>query len=58
MKNINERMRMVILKIQKTGIHPDDVSPNFVNEIANKYDVNLTSDEVVFISDNYKPKFK
>ena len=50
---MNERTRAAILKIQKTGIHPDDVSPNFVNEIANEYGIKLTSEEVVYISDNY-----
>ena len=53
---INERTRAVILKIQKTGIHPDDVSPNFVNEIAYDNGIELKSEEVVFISDNYGKK--
>lgn len=53
---MNERTRAVILKIQKTGIHPDDVSPNFVNEIAYDNGIDLKSDEVVFISDNYGKK--
>jgi len=50
---MNERTRAVILKIQKTRIHPNDVSPNFVNMIANENGINLSSEEVVFISDNY-----
>jgi hypothetical protein len=53
---MNERTRAVILKIQKTGIHPDDVSPNFVNEIAYDNGIELKSEEVVFISDNYGKK--
>jgi galactitol-specific phosphotransferase system IIB component len=54
---MNERTRAVILKIQKTRIHPNDVSPNFVSEIANENGINLSSEEVVFISDNYSKKF-
>jgi hypothetical protein len=54
---MNERTRAVILKIQKTGIHPDDVSPNFVSEVADENGINLSSKEVVFISDNYSKKF-
>lgn len=53
---MNERTRAVILKIQKTGIHPDDVSPNFVAEIAYENGINLKSEEIVFISDNYAKK--
>lgn len=53
---MNERTRAVILKIQKTGIHPDDVSPNFVSEIAYDNGIELKSEEVVFISDNYNKK--
>tara|TARA_R110000868_G_scaffold147305_2_gene368697 strand:- start:1294 stop:3186 length:1893 start_codon:yes stop_codon:yes gene_type:complete len=50
---MNERTRAVILKIQKNRKHPNDVSPNFVNMIANENGINLSSEEVVFISDNY-----
>jgi len=53
---MNERTRAVILKIQKTGIHPDDVSPNFVAEIAYENGIKLKSEEIVFISDNYAKK--
>jgi hypothetical protein len=54
---MNERTRAVILKIQKTRIHPNDVSPNFVSEVADENGINLSSKEVVFISDNYSKKF-
>lgn len=39
--------------LRKNKVNPDDVSPNFVNEFANKHGINLTSDEVVKISNTY-----
>jgi hypothetical protein len=43
----------VIRLIKLTDIESDYVSPNFVAEIAYNNKVKLTSDEVVYISDNY-----
>jgi hypothetical protein len=49
---LTEDMRAVIVRIQKTAVDPNLVSPNFVNEIANKMGRELTSEQVVYISDN------
>jgi hypothetical protein len=51
------KISKVVKAIRKTRIHPDDVSPNFVNEIANEIGVSLSSKEVVEISDNYGEKY-
>ena len=48
-----DKISKVVKAIRKTRIHPDDVSPNFVNLIANEIGVSLSSKEVVYISDNY-----
>jgi hypothetical protein len=53
----DDKIAKVVRAIRKTRIHPDDVSPNFVNEIANKIGVNLSSKEVMDISDNYGEKY-
>ncbi len=49
---ITEDMRAVIVRIQKTAVDPNQISPNFVNELANKMGRELTSEQVVYISDN------
>jgi hypothetical protein len=49
---LTEDMRAVIVRIQKTAVDPNLVSPNFVNEIANKMGRDLTSEQVIYISDN------
>ena len=49
---ITENMRAVIVRLQKTVVDVNFVSPNFVNEIANKMGRNLTSEQVVYISDH------
>ena len=54
---MNERTRAVIVRLQKTKADPEYVSPNYVNDVANKMGVNLTSEEVVFISDNFGEKY-
>jgi hypothetical protein len=43
----------VIKLIKLTDIESDYVSPNFVADIAYSNKVKLTSDEIVYISDNY-----
>jgi hypothetical protein len=53
----DDKIAKVVRAIRKTRIHPDDVSPNFVNEIANEIGVNLSSKEVMDISDNYGEKY-
>lgn len=55
---MNERTRAVIVRLQKIKADPEFVSPNYVNDIANEIGVSLTSEEVVFISDNFGEKFK
>ena len=49
---LTENMRAVIVRIQKSAINPNQISPNFVNELANKMGRDLTSEQVVYISDN------
>lgn len=34
------------------NIAPEYISPNTVNYYANKYNIEITSDEVVYINDN------
>ena len=43
----------VIDLIRDNGVDADEVSPNFVAQFADDYGYELTSDEVVYISDNY-----
>jgi hypothetical protein len=50
---LTENMRAVIVRIQKSAVNPNQISPNFVNELANKMGRDLTSEQVVYISDNY-----
>ena len=54
---MDDKISKVVMAIRKSKIHPDDVSPNFVNEIANEIGINLSSKEVVDISDNYGEKY-
>ena len=49
---ITEDMRAVIVRIQKSAVNPNQISPNFVNELANKMGRDLTSEQIVYISDN------
>ena len=49
--NLTENMKAVIVKIQNTVVDVNFVSPNFVNELANKMGRELTSEQVVYISD-------
>jgi hypothetical protein len=49
---LTENMRAVIVRIQKTAINPNQISPNFVAELANKMGRDLTSEQIVYISDN------
>ena len=50
--NLTENMKAVIVKIQNTVVDVNFVSPNFVNELANKMGRDLTSEQVVYISDH------
>ena len=54
---MDDKISKVVMAIRKSKIHPDDVSPNFVNLIANEIGINLSSKEVVDISDNYGEKY-
>lgn len=49
---IDENMKAVIVKIQNTVVDVNFVSPNFVNELANNMGRDLTSEQVVYISDH------
>jgi len=50
--------RDIIKKVEKilklNRIHLENASPNTVNYYANLYGIELTSEEVVVISDKYK----
>ena len=50
--NLTENMKAVIVKIQNIVVDVNFVSPNFVNELANKMGRDLTSEQVVYISDH------
>jgi hypothetical protein len=50
---VDDKISKVVKAIRKTRIDPDDVSPNFVNKIANEIGVSLSSKEVSDISDNF-----
>ena len=51
-------MRAVIVRIQKSAVNPNQISPNFVAELANKMGRDLTSEQVVYISDNMCQAYK
>jgi uncharacterized protein YpuA (DUF1002 family) len=51
---LTEDMRAVVVRIQKTAVDPNQISPNFVNELANKMGRELTNEQVIYISDNFK----
>ena len=50
---VNESMRTVILNIIKSKIQSDSVSPNQVAQVAEDCKVQLTSAQIVYISDNF-----
>jgi hypothetical protein len=50
---ITEDMRAVIIRIQKLKTNPDLISPNFVADVAYDMKRNLTSEQIVYISDNF-----
>ena len=50
---ITNDMRAVIVRIQRTKIYPNYISPNQVADIASRMDKKLTSEQIVYISDNY-----
>jgi len=45
-------MKAVIVKLQNTVVDVNFVSPYFVNEVANNMGRDLTSEQVVYISDH------
>ena len=49
---IDENMKAVIVKIQRTVVDVNFVSPHFVNEVAHNMGRDLTSEQVVYISDH------
>ena len=50
---VNENMRKVICRIFKLKIDSDLISPNMVADISYEMGIELTSKEIVFISDNF-----
>ena len=50
---VNEKMRRVIIAIQRTRINPFDVSPAFVKEMAEEMQVVLTDSEINDISKGF-----
>lgn len=49
----NDKCNNVISLMKDNGIDVDEASPNFVAQFADDYGYELTSEEVVYISDNY-----
>ncbi len=50
---VNEAMRKVILNIIKSKMQSDSVSPNQVAQVAEDCKVQLTSNQIVYISNNF-----
>ena len=50
---ITNDMRAVIIRMQRIKIDPNYISPNLVADIAMDMDRKLTSEQIVYISDNY-----
>ena len=48
-----ENMRAVIVRIHKLKTDPNLISPNFVAELASEMGLELTSEQIVYISDNF-----
>lgn len=48
-----DKIATVVRLLDLNRISPEDISPNLVNLYANRYGIELTSDEVVYISNNY-----
>lgn len=49
---ITNDMRAVIVRIQRSKIDSNSISPNLVADVAYSMDKQLTSKQVVYISDN------
>lgn len=50
---MNDEMKKVVIELKKLGVDSDLISPNLVADISFKLNVNLTSNQIVFISDNF-----
>ena len=50
---ITNDMRAVIIRMWRTKIDPNYISPNLVADIARDMDRELTSEQIIYISDNY-----
>jgi len=50
---LNENMRKVICRISKLKIDPNLISPNMVADISYELGIELSSREIVYISDNF-----
>jgi hypothetical protein len=50
---ITNDMRAVIIRMQRTKIDPNYISPNLVADVARDMGKELTSEQIVYISDNY-----
>jgi hypothetical protein len=50
---ITNDMRAVIIRMQRTKVDPNYISPNLVADVARDMGKELTSEQIVYISDNY-----
>jgi hypothetical protein len=53
-----KNLQKVIRLLQKTNVKNYELSPNYIANFAYNNDIDLTSKEIVYISDNYKVKNK
>lgn len=53
-----DKCNKVIELLKKEKVETDEASPNFVADFANKKGIELTSDEIVWVSDNYNNSVK
>ena len=47
-------LRKVVNLLQKSRVKNYELSPNYITNFAYNNDINLTSEEVVYINNNYK----
>jgi hypothetical protein len=47
-------LRKIVTILQKIEVKNSELSPNYISHIAYNNDIYLTSEEVVYINNNYK----
>ena len=52
--DIVEKYELMDRLIRASGVEAEYISPNFVADIANQNGIELNSESIVFISDNYE----